>query len=105
MDLFSRRVVEKMCLSISRPSRKPVSAASMRGRLSNMRKSPTRENYRQKISRFNADLAESKSLGVELRQQLLLRRFPRFVSGRHSAKKVGDCPIGSIYRPDKSPTS
>ena len=38
MDLFSRRVAEKMCLSISRPSRKLASAALMRGRLSSTRK-------------------------------------------------------------------
>jgi hypothetical protein len=38
MDLFSRRVAEKMCLSISRLSRKLASAALMRGRLSSTRK-------------------------------------------------------------------
>jgi hypothetical protein len=53
------RAAEKMCLSISRLSRKPASTASMRGRLSNTRKSRTKEKHRQTISSFNADLAES----------------------------------------------
>ena len=53
--LFSRRPAEKMCLSISRLSRKPASAVSLRVRLSNTRKSRTKEKHRHKISRFNAD--------------------------------------------------
>ena len=43
-DLFSRRAAEKMCLSISRLSRRRGSAVLMRGRLSNTKKSPTGEN-------------------------------------------------------------
>jgi hypothetical protein len=49
--------------------------------LSNMRKSPTREKHRQKISRFNADLAESKSLGIELRQRVHPPLAPSIVFG------------------------
>jgi cold shock protein len=44
---------------LSRLSRKPASTASMRGRLSNTRKSRTKEKHRQDISSFSADLAES----------------------------------------------
>ena len=56
-----------MCSSISRLSRKLASAASMKGRLSNTRKSRTKEKHRRNISSFNADLAESdrKHLGLK----------------------------------------
>src|ERR1700722_6656984 len=56
-----------MSLSISRPSRKLASAASMRGRESNTRKSRTKGKRRRNISSFNADLAESdcKHLGLK----------------------------------------
>ena len=39
---------------------KAGSTASMRGRLSNTRKSRTKEKHRQDISSFSADLAETR---------------------------------------------
>ena len=47
-EAFSRRAAEKMCLSISLLSRKLGSTASMKGRLSNTRKSRTGEKHRQR---------------------------------------------------------
>ena len=46
-------------VSISQLSREPASPVSMKGRLSNTRKSRTRAKHRQRISRFNADLLKA----------------------------------------------
>src|SRR5208282_1252631 len=94
MDLFSRRPAEKTCLSISRRWRKPASPASMKGRLSNTKKSQTKEKHRQRISRFNADLAESSRHALSLADSCLSAAFPALLAATVVRKKVGDCPIG-----------
>jgi hypothetical protein len=45
----------RMCLFISRRSRKLALAVSLRGRLSNTKKSRAKEKHRQNVSRCNAD--------------------------------------------------
>jgi hypothetical protein len=44
-----------MCLFISRLSREPALAVSLKARLSNSKKSRAKEKHRQRISNFNAD--------------------------------------------------
>ena len=44
---------------ISRLSREPASPVSMKGKLSNTRKSRTTAKHRQRILRFNADLLKA----------------------------------------------
>src|ERR1019366_7494255 len=93
--LFSRKmVVEKMCLSISRLSRKLASAVSMRDRFSNTRKSRTREERPQRISRFNADLAENSCYVLSLANSSFSAAFPALLAAATVQKKIGECPIG-----------
>jgi hypothetical protein len=92
-----------MCLSISRLSRKPASTASMRGRLSNTRKSRTKEKYLQDISSFklvdshiqrrcdHADdkiRAENKQAGADLQHLEKLGRLKRVAIGNKAVSRA-----------------
>jgi hypothetical protein len=52
----------------------------MRGRLSNTRKSRTKEKHRQNISSFNADLAESNRQVLSLASNCLSAAFPALLA-------------------------
>src|ERR1035437_7651464 len=98
-------VAEKMCLSISRLSRKLASAVSMRDRFSNTRKSRTRAERPQRISRFNADLAENSCYVLSLANSSFSAAFPSLLAAATVQKRSAIALFGSMYRRDKSPTS